>query len=160
LVEAPELRQKCGILRSYGQMKLFSAKDKLEVLRGKRILNEKWTEAGENYKLSGEADAMLCMHLWSVMRYAGFSKPEKIWEAISKGWPECVTWNQGSHGNFWAIIQSDQVPLRLQAENKGLKTMLDAYKEMERFFMGDDEHCLIHYKDAYYPNEDNPYPFL
>jgi len=159
LVEAPEARQKCGILRAYGEMKSFSASNKfhLEVLQGKRILNEKWAEEGETYNLTGEANAMLCMHLWSLMRYVGFSKSEKIWESISRGWPECVTWKQGCHGTFWEIIHSEKVPLWVEAKNKGLDTVLDAYKDMERHFKDDGEHCLKHYEDAYYPKEHNPY---
>jgi hypothetical protein len=159
LVEAPEARQKCGILRAYGEMKSFSASNKfyLEVLQGKRILNEKWAEEGETYNLTGEANAMLCMHLWSLMRYVGFSKSEKIWESISRGWPECVTWKQGCHGKFWEIIHSEKVPLWVEAKNKGLDTVLDAYKDMERHFKDDSEHSLKHYEDAYYPKEHNPY---
>jgi len=159
LVEAPEARQKCGILRAYGEMKSFSASNKfhLEVLQGKRILNEKWAEEGETYNLTGEANAMLCMHLWSLMRYVGFSKSEKIWESISRGWPECVTWKPGCHGKFWEIIHSEKVPLWVEAKNKGLDTVLDAYKDMERHFKDDSEHCLKHYEDAYYPKEHNPY---
>jgi len=159
LVEAPEARQKCGILRTYAQVKSFSATNKLhsDMLQGKRILNENWAEEGETYELSGEANAMLCMHLWSLMRYVGLSKYEKIWEGISKGWPECVPWKQGAHGTFWEIIHSDKVPLWVEAKNKGLDTILDAYKDMERHFKGDSEHCLKHYGDAYYPKEHNPY---
>jgi len=159
LVEAPEPRQKCGILRTYGQIKSFSANKKfhLEVLQGKRILNEKWAEEEETYELTGEANAMLCMHLWSLMKCVGFSKSEKIWESISSGWPECVSWKQGSHGTFWEIIHSDKVPLWMEAKNKGVDIILDAYKDMERHFKGDSEHCLRHYEDAYYPKEHNPY---
>jgi len=145
LVETPEPRQKCGILRRYGEMKSFSADDKLqlEVLQGKRILNEKWAEEGETYELSGEAKAMLCMHLWSLMKYVGFLKSEKIWEGISKGWPECVSWGEGLQGTFWKIIYSDEVPLRIQAGKHGLESILDAYEDMQRYFKEDSKHSLI-----------------
>jgi len=106
-------------------------------------LNEKWAEEGETYELSGEAKAMLCMHLWSLMKYVGFLKSEKIWEGISKGWPECVSWGQGSQGKFWKIIHSDEVPLRIQAGKHGLESILDAYEDMERYFKGDSKHSLM-----------------
>jgi len=102
------------------------------------------------------------MHLWSLMRYAGVSEPGKIWEGISKGWPECVSWKKGYYGHFWEVIYSEEVPLRLQTEIKGLKTILDAYKDMERYFNleGDKQHCLINWPSAYYPTEDNPNPTI
>jgi len=160
LVEKPEGGQKFGILKTYGEIKSFSAKSKfqLEVLQGKRLLNEKWADEDETYELSGEAKAMLCMHLWSLMTYVGFSKYKRIWDGISKGWEECVSWGQGSQGTFWEIIKTvdGSVPLRVVAEKKGVDTILDAYKDMERHFKGDSEHCLIHYEDAYYPKEHNP----
>jgi hypothetical protein len=134
LVERPELRQKWGILRTYGEMKSFSAHDKfhLEVLEGKRILNEKWVEEEESYNLSEEAKAMLCLHLWWLMKYVGFSKPETIWEGIRKGWSECVSWKQGT---FWKTIGAE-------AEQRGLEIILAAHKDIERYFKEDSEHSL------------------
>jgi hypothetical protein len=164
LVEAPDPRRKSGILRSYGEMNFSSAniEVQLEFLQGKKLLNENLSDEGETYNLTGERKVILCMHLWSLMRYAGVSEPGKIWEGISKGWPECVSWKKGYYGHFWEVIYSEEVPLRLQTEIKGLKTILDAYKDMERYFNleGDKQHCLINWPSAYYPTEDNPNPTI
>jgi hypothetical protein len=135
LVERPEARQKWGILRTYGEMKSFSANDEfhLEVLEGKRLLNEKWVEEEESCNLSEEAKAMLCMHLWWLMKYVGYSKSETIWEGIRKGWPECVSWKQGT---VWKRIG-------VEAENRGVDTILAAHKDIERYFKEDSENSLI-----------------
>jgi len=162
LVKKPDPRRKSGILRTYGEMNFFyvSIEDQLEFLQGRRILNEEWSDKGETCNLTGEKKTMLCMHLWSLMRYAGYSKPDKIWADISEGWPECVSWENKCYGHFWKVIYSEEVPLRLQAEIKGLKTILDAYKDMERYFKleGDNQHCLINWPNAYYPTQENPNP--
>jgi len=134
LVERPEARQKWGILRTYGEMKSFSANDEfhLEVLEGKRLLNEKWVEEEESCNLSEEAKAMLCMHRWWLMKYVGYSKSETIWEGIRKGWPECVSWKQGT---VWKRIG-------VEAENRGVDTILAAHKDIERYFKEDSENSL------------------
>lgn len=186
LVEAPDRRQKSGILKLYEKMK-FSCygikykledlqrrkcldenvaveekrkfiEDKLDFLRGKRILTDKRAEEGETYDLDGETKAILCMHLWSLMRRAGFSDPDKIWKAICQGWGEYVTWEKKYYGHFWGIIYSDKEPLRVQAGKNDLLTILDAYKDMERHFKGNTEYLLVNWPSAYDPNEDNPNP--
>lgn len=161
LVEAPDPRRKYAILKAY-QKETFtiteaSTDKELEFLRGKRILIEEWAEEGETRDLPGLKKAILCMHLWSRMKDAGYSDSQKIWEAICKGWPECVSWGKEYYGHFWAKIYSNNKPLSVQAVNMGMLTILAAYKDMERHFKGDSEHSLKHYEDAYYPKEHNPY---
>lgn len=132
LVKEPDPRQKCGILRTYGEIKSFSADNKfhLKVLQGKRIWDEEWVEEGETYILSEEANAMLCMHLWSLRKYAGDESYENIWNDIKNGWPECVSWEKGPAGKFWKMIVPDQLP----------SWVVDGYKEMEKYFKEDSEH--------------------
>lgn len=132
LVKEPDPRQKCGILRTYGEIKSFSADNKfhLKVLQGKRIWDEEWVEEGETYILSEEANAMLCMHLWSLRKYAGDESYENIWNDIKNGWPECVSWEKGPAGKFWKVIVPDQLP----------SWVVDGYKEMEKYFKEDSEH--------------------
>lgn len=126
LVREPDPRQKCGILKTYGKIKSFSANDKfhLKVLQGKRIWDEEWVEEGETHNLSEEANAMLCMHLWSLRKYAGDESYENISNEIKNGWPECVSWETGPAGKFWKIIVPDQLP----------SWVVDGYEDMEKYF--------------------------
>lgn len=135
LVREPDRRQKCGILKTYGKIESFSAKDKfhLKVLQGKRIWDEEWVEEGETYNLIEEANAMLCMHLWSLRKYAGDESYENIWNDIKNGWPECVSWETGPAGKFWKIIVPDQLP----------SWVVDGYEEMEKYFKEDSEHSCV-----------------
>lgn len=174
LVEAPDPRRKHAILKAYKNETFTSEKEKkddvftdekLKFLRGKRISIKEWAEGGETYELTGEKKAILCMHLWSLMRRASSSdSSDKIWEAISKGWPECVPWGKEYYGHFWGKIDhkrgKNEHSLRDQAENKGLLTILDAYKDMERHFKEDNQHLLVNWPSAYHPGEDNPNPTL
>lgn len=165
LVEDPDPRRKYAILKAYKNETFTSQKarkdevftnDELQFLRGERISIEELAEGGETYELTGEKKAILCMHLWSLMRRASSSdSSDKIWEAISKGWPECVSWGKEYYGHFWGKI-GYKPSLWDQAKNKDLLTILDAYKDMERHFMEDNQHLLINWPSAYYPDEVNP----
>lgn len=177
LVEDPDPRRKYAILKAYKNETFTSQKarkdevftnDELQFLRGKRIWIEELAElaeGGETYELTGEKKAILCMHLWSLMRRASSSdSSDKIWEAISKGWPECVSWGKEYYGHFWGKIDHkpgrNEPSLRDQAENKDLLPILDAYKDMEKYFKEDNQHLLVNWPSAYLPMEDNPNPTL
>lgn len=163
LVQAPDPTLKNAILKAY-QNEIFTTNEtgcpdhELEFLRGEKILIEKGADEGETGDLTGEKQAILCMHLWSRMKEADVSDPQKIWEAISKGWPECVSWEKIYHGHFWAKIYKEKKPLRDQAVNMGMSTFLAAYKDMERHFKGDNQHFLVNWPSAYDPKEENPNP--
>lgn len=157
-VESPHPQQKSGILKIYAEMDFFSLdrSDQLNFLEGKRISDERWSSEKIEYTLLGESKAMLCMNLWSLMKEDGCSDPQKIWKAIKKGWPECEHWEKKYYGHFWEVIYSGENPLRDEAEENGLKKILDAYKDMERYFKDDNEHFLVNWPGAYGPTEENP----
>lgn len=157
-VESPHPQKKSGILKTYAEMDFFSLDIgvQLDFLERKKISNPRWHNGKEKYTLPGESKAMLCMHLWSLMKWHGCSDPEKIWKAIKKGWPECEHWGKEYYGHFWEVIYSGTNPLRDEAAENELKDILEAYKDMERYFKDDNEHFLVNWPGAYDPTEENP----
>lgn len=157
-VESPHPQKKSGILKIYAEMDFFSLNrnDQLEFLGGEKISNPRWSNEKIEDPLPGESKAMLCMHLWSLMKEDGCSDPQKIWKAIKAGWPECEHWGKEYYGHFWEVIYSGKKSLKDDAERHQLETMLGAYKDMEKHFKDDKEHFLVNWPGAYGPTEENP----
>lgn len=156
IVESPHPQQKSGILKTYAEMHPSLPENvRLQFLGGEKISNPRWSKEKE-YSLPGESKAMLCMHLWSLMKENGCSDPQTIWEAIKKGWPECEHWGKEYCGHFWEVIYSGKESLKDDAERYQLETMLGAYKDMEKHFKDDKEHLLVNWPGAYGPTEENP----